>query len=550
LHSLNIGFVDRRPFAIDAQLVATGRTCVIGSSGAGKSYTVGVICEELCKNNIPFVLIDIEGEYWGLKEKYEAIWIGEDEKADLRWSEVNLEELAKQALDIAPLILDLSEAEDPKGKVSTFIGALYREISLRRTPYLVVLEEADRFAPQAGKKLQIFDEVARRGRKRGLGLMLCTQRPSLVDKNILSQCANQLIGKLVIQNDLQSVAQFFPDRGLPTQLTELTPGSFYALGGLSSAPLCVRIRQRETKPGGNTPRLMDRVVKPSAEVLEKLRNSPRIEQVPTGQVLTAQQLVQLQHPSPTPAQAQSGLVQLPVQGGQPGLPPLIGREVPASIKRQKSFFLFGEEETVTSVELYYRPLVEVGVRIRSGRIKKKFETKYVWFDRVSGRVVEWSDSLALRNDGLERFLGLSAVQVEGLRAIEPDKDLSVIELAGKSRFPEDMMRKTARFLESKRLVTSIKTGKVKLYRRLVDIPKVPLSDAPLVLQTVNVNPAKEEELKIKEKDIRELLKGYFQGADVDTFKPFFYPLYRVELALKGRRRVVFLDARSSRKVDV
>ena len=66
-------------FEVSPDLFATGRTCVIGSSGSGKSYTVGVICEELCKNKVPFVIIDIEGEYSGLKEKYDVIWVGDDE---------------------------------------------------------------------------------------------------------------------------------------------------------------------------------------------------------------------------------------------------------------------------------------------------------------------------------------------------------------------------------------------------------------------------------------------------------------------------------------
>jgi len=72
------------PFQINPDLIATGRTCVIGSSGSGKSYTVGVICEELCKAKVPFVIIDIEGEYSGLKEKFPVIWVGNDEKSDIR----------------------------------------------------------------------------------------------------------------------------------------------------------------------------------------------------------------------------------------------------------------------------------------------------------------------------------------------------------------------------------------------------------------------------------------------------------------------------------
>ena len=73
---------DAQPFQVSPDLIATGRTCVIGSSGSGKSYTVGVICEELCKNKVPFVIVDIEGEYSGLKEKFEVIWVGDDEKSD------------------------------------------------------------------------------------------------------------------------------------------------------------------------------------------------------------------------------------------------------------------------------------------------------------------------------------------------------------------------------------------------------------------------------------------------------------------------------------
>ncbi len=75
---------------VKADLLATGRTCLIGSSGSGKSYAVGVICEELCKNRVPFLIIDTEGEYSGLKEKYELIWVAEEGNCDLKWSGLNL----------------------------------------------------------------------------------------------------------------------------------------------------------------------------------------------------------------------------------------------------------------------------------------------------------------------------------------------------------------------------------------------------------------------------------------------------------------------------
>ena len=207
---LTIGTGPAGPFNVDANQVVTGRTCVLGSSGSGKSYAVGVLCEELCRNGVPFAIVDTEGEHTGLKEKFEAIWVGAEEDSDLGWDNLDLPDLATQAPDISPLILDVSDLPDPRAKVAAFMEALYQTLSEKRTPYLVVVEEADKFVPQYGQRVAFFADVARRGRKRWMGLMICSLRPSLVDKNVLSQCGNQLIGKLIIQNDLQSVAQFFP----------------------------------------------------------------------------------------------------------------------------------------------------------------------------------------------------------------------------------------------------------------------------------------------------------------------------------------------------
>src|ERR1700739_962351 len=86
-------------FEVDANIVATGRTCVIGASGSGKSYAVGVICEELCKNQVPFAIVDTEGEHSGLKDKYEVILVGDDGTSDLQWPTLDLGQLASQAPD-------------------------------------------------------------------------------------------------------------------------------------------------------------------------------------------------------------------------------------------------------------------------------------------------------------------------------------------------------------------------------------------------------------------------------------------------------------------
>ena len=49
---------------------------VLGIRGSGKSNTAGVIFEELLNQQYPMSVVDIEGEYFGLKEKYEVLVVG------------------------------------------------------------------------------------------------------------------------------------------------------------------------------------------------------------------------------------------------------------------------------------------------------------------------------------------------------------------------------------------------------------------------------------------------------------------------------------------
>ncbi|MEM3256334.1 MAG: ATP-binding protein, partial [Thermoplasmatales archaeon] len=74
-------------------------------------------------------------------------------------------------------------------------------------PLLVVVEEAHNFAPQQGKAFssKIMRTVASEGRKFGFGMLVVSQRPAKVDKNVLSQCGTQLILKITNPNDLKAI---------------------------------------------------------------------------------------------------------------------------------------------------------------------------------------------------------------------------------------------------------------------------------------------------------------------------------------------------------
>lgn len=520
---LEIGAGPTGPFAVDAGLVVTGRTCVLGSSGSGKSYAVGVLCEELCRNHVPFAIVDTEGEHTGLKERFDALWVGEEPGCDLSWDNADLSDLARQAPDIDPIILDVSDLSDPKVKVAAFIQALYETLTHRRTPYLVVVEEADKFVPQYGERVPIFAEVARRGRKRGMGLMICSQRPSLVDKNVLSQCGNQLIGKLIIQNDLQSVAQFFPGKGLPKELTTLKAGQFFAMGGFAPAPFLVTVKKRVTRPGGGTPSLATRVVK-------KYTGIPKEKAKPPGG------RSEVDDPASTGGDSRPGLV-----------PSVKLEDVPVLVKRQRSLGIFGPRETVTAVVPQFRTLIQLGVRKRRGLFKKRFETVYAYLDGASGKEAAIGRGLE-PVAGFEKLLGLTTLQVEVLRMVWPDGDASAIDIASSLGESKSTVSRVLGFLNDKRLVRSVEVRGKKLYRRLIDLPGEPSVVVPLELAAVSIESARIVSAKIRESDVRDAVKGLWEGADVESFEPFLYPVFQVELVAKRKHRKVLVDGRSGKEL--
>ena len=78
-------------------------------------------------------------------------------------------------------------------------------------PGMLVVEEAHNYAPEKGfsKTLSsdILRTIASEGRKFGLGMMVISQRPARVDKNVLSQCGTQIIMKVTNPNDLKAISK-------------------------------------------------------------------------------------------------------------------------------------------------------------------------------------------------------------------------------------------------------------------------------------------------------------------------------------------------------
>ena len=259
---------------VNAQTIITGRGCVIGQSGSGKSYLVGVITEELCLNNLPFMIIDTEGEYHNLKLKFDAIWVGNDEKADLGFG-IDYSDLIHRSIDdLVPIILDVSDSSDSSAIVSEVLSKLYEIETIEHKPYLVIVEEADKFVPQVvrSKNINVIEELSVRGRKRGIGLLIATQRPANVSKNVLSQCSYGFIGKMTIQNDINAIDILLESEEDKRILTRLTVGEFVSFGlGFNQI---IKVKERVIKHLGETPILaVQKKIDSFDDILNEIKHS-------------------------------------------------------------------------------------------------------------------------------------------------------------------------------------------------------------------------------------------------------------------------------------
>ncbi len=176
---------------------------ILAKRGAGKSYTAGVLVEEMLEAQLPVCIVDPVGVWWGLRSSadgkrdgYPIIIFG-GEHADVPLEHTAGEMMANLVIESrAPILLDLSGFS--KGKAIQFmIDFAERLYHKNRDPLHLVLDEADSFAPQqanAGGRgnnmprcLGAIENLVRRGRARGIGLTLISQRSAVLNKNVLTQ---------------------------------------------------------------------------------------------------------------------------------------------------------------------------------------------------------------------------------------------------------------------------------------------------------------------------------------------------------------------------
>jgi len=233
---------------------------ILGIRGSGKSNTAGVIIEELLDQSYPMSIVDIEGEYFGLKEKYEVLVVGTGEGVDIEIDASCAGEIAQVSIEQnVPVVLDLSGflSDERSELLKTYLSSLWNIAGSLRRPYMIGIEEAHEFIPQ-GTKSELKEMIARialRGRKRGLGAIIVSQRSAKVDKDVLSQAGMLFLHRVVHEVDMRVYGELLPWRKSEVKeiISSLETGDCIYLNGDDILPIYVR--ERRTFHAGFTPSL-------------------------------------------------------------------------------------------------------------------------------------------------------------------------------------------------------------------------------------------------------------------------------------------------------
>lgn len=245
---------------------------VLGIRGSGKSNTAAVLAEELLGAGLPLGIVDIAGEYWGLKERYQVLVAGRSAHVDVEIAATGGAALAEFSLQHSvPVILDLSEFR--KAERFTVLEGFFERLwdlagELRR-PYQIVLEEAHNFIPQSGTTPvnELLVQIAAEGRKRGLGIVMVGQRSSRIDKNVLTQAGIMLLHRVRHPSDIGVYQDLVPKERAWVKQTAvgLQTGQAVVLHGETVS--VTSIRERHTFHAGYTPG-MDDVVTPDLQTID------------------------------------------------------------------------------------------------------------------------------------------------------------------------------------------------------------------------------------------------------------------------------------------
>ena len=257
----------------------TSTQVILAQKGKGKSYLASVQAEELLDAKQQVVAVDPTGAWYGLRSSpdgkstgYPIAVLG-GEHADVALEPTAGEVIAEAiATEHFSAIIDLTlfRKNEALRFMAAFLETLYRK---NREPLHLFIDEADVVAPQKtwgpeqARVLGAAEDIVRRGRIRGIGCTLITQRPQVLNKDVLTQADMLTTLGMSHPKDLGAIEAWVAVHGDPAKaktmiasLPSLPRGDAWVWNPSIDLFKRVTIRTRTTFDSGRTPKSGERKV--------------------------------------------------------------------------------------------------------------------------------------------------------------------------------------------------------------------------------------------------------------------------------------------------
>lgn len=280
----------KRTLEISADLnlpldVAGEAMAILATRGAGKSYTSAALIEELTAAGVQVVVLDPTGVYWGLRSSAD----GKQSGLGMfvlggAHGHVALEPTAgKLIADVIvdtgqSLVLDLSDFETKGAQtrfVTDLIERLYQRKARARTTLHLVVDEANEFAPQRPMRdeprmLGAMERLVGKGRSRGIGVTLVSQRSAAINKNVLDLIDTLIAMRTLGPRDRKAirdwveVKQADDEVGVVESLPSLPTGTAWVWSPVRDILAKAQIRRIATFDSYATPKPGEKRIEPTA----------------------------------------------------------------------------------------------------------------------------------------------------------------------------------------------------------------------------------------------------------------------------------------------
>ena len=149
--------------------------------------------------------------------------------------------------------------------------------SRQNRPVHLILDEAHRYIKKDADYIMrenIFEKIAREGRKYSLYLLISSQRPSELSQTVLSQCGNYIVHRIQNEVDMKyiySVLPYFSEDYI-TKIKQAVPGEALFFGNCVPMPLMVKVTEAVPAPNSQNCNIKEEWFKKTTLVSESTQN--------------------------------------------------------------------------------------------------------------------------------------------------------------------------------------------------------------------------------------------------------------------------------------